>query len=320
MVASGALLGGCGGDGSERTAPHATGTTPPSGPWTWTDRLDQTITLDQAPTRIAAYADAAVALINFGIRPVAIFFYSDPERDAAFDGVDLDGIEVVGTAYGEIDVERLVATAPDLVVTTFYGTDTPTTMYGFKDKTQIETISRIAPITGIMQTGSAVEVIKENEAFVASLGIDVEGGHVAADRVAFEAASAALTRAAAGGLTVVPVYAEDANLYYAKAGDDPALRMYADLGVRFVPVTGQDYYWQIVSWENADTYSPDVFLYADRDSYTPAQLLDQPTFASLPAAAAGQLHPWTFKAMDYVSQAGYMDELAGWLSTDTKVV
>jgi iron complex transport system substrate-binding protein len=324
VAALGGLLTACGEDTEAETAGTtdaggSTGASAPAGPWTWTDELDQTIDLDQAPTRIAAYGDQAAALIGFGIRPIAIFHYMDPAQDSAFDDIDLDGIEVVGTSYGEINLEQLAVLQPDLVLTTFYGEDTPDTMYGFKDKTQIEKIREIAPITGVMMTGSALDVIQKNEEIVGTLGVDVESGQVAEDRAAFEAASAALTEAAAGGLTVLPIYAEDANLYIAKAPDDPALKYYADLGLQFVPVTGEDYYWEILSWENADKYSPDIVLYSQRDSYTPEQLQEQPVFAALPAMAAGQLHPWPFKSMDYPAQTGYLNELVEWLGSSSKV-
>jgi iron complex transport system substrate-binding protein len=325
VAALGGLLTACG-DDTDASADAATtpsdganGASAPEGPWSWTDELGQSIELDQAPTRIAAYGDQAAALIGFGIRPVAIFHYMDPAQDSAFDDVDIEGIEVVGSQYGEINLEQLAVLQPDLVVTTFYGEDTPDTMYGFKDKSQIEKIREIAPITGVMMTGSALDVIKKNEELVGTLGVDVENGQVAADREAFEAASAALSEAAAGGLTVLPIYAEDANLYIAKAPDDPALKYYADLGLQFVPVTGEDYYWEILSWENADTYSPDLVLYSQRDSYTPEQLQEQPVFAALPAMEAGQLHPWPFKSMDYPAQTGYLTSLAEWLGSSRKV-
>jgi iron complex transport system substrate-binding protein len=313
----GGLLSACGDE--EPSAGPGSDATPDTGPWTWTDDLGQEISLDETPTRIAAYGDAAAALMNFGITPVALFHYVPPDQDSTFEGLDLSGIEVVGTAYGEINLEQLAAATPDLIVTTLYDGDTPDSMYGFKDEAQVAKVKAIAPIVGVMQAGSAVDVIRTNEKLVASLGVDVESGSVADDRKAFEAASAALTAAAARGLTVLPVYGEDANFYVAKAPDDPALHYYADLGVSFVPVEGEDYYWEILSWENADKYQPDIVLYSVRDSYTPEQLLDQAVFARLEAAQSGQLHPWKFKSMDYRAQTSYLGELAGWLAADQKV-
>jgi len=314
------LLAACGDDPeSADSGPSTSGVAADTGPWTYTDDLGQTIELDERPTRIAAYGDEAAALMSFGVEPVALWHYTDPDEDSTFESLDLSGTEVVGSAYGEIDLEELAATAPDLIVTTTYDGDTPESMYGFKDEAQLAKIRKIAPVVGIEQSGTALDVIESNEELAAALGVEVDGGQVAEDRAAFEEASHELSEAAASGLSVVPIYAEDANLYYAKAPDDPALSYYRSLGVNFTEVEGDGYYWEVVSWENADTYDPDIVLYSVRTSYTPEQLLDQPTFARLAAAKADQLHPWKFKSMDYPSQTEYMRELAGWLSSDESV-
>jgi iron complex transport system substrate-binding protein len=115
---------------------------------------------------------------------------------------------------------------------------------------------------------------------------------------------------------VLPVYAEDAGLYVAIPQDDPAMHYFQDLGVPFEPTGGKgDYYWEILSWENADKYDPDLVLNSQRGSYSTEQLQDQPVFGSLPAVKAGAIEPWKFKSMDYPSLTSYMTELAGWLSS-----
>jgi iron complex transport system substrate-binding protein len=252
---------------------------------------------------------------------VALFHYVPPDQDPTFEGLDLSGVEVVGEAYGEIDLERLAAATPELVVTTSYRDESPELMYGFKDESQMEKVRALAPVVGVMQTGSALDVIRANEKLAAALGADVHGGRVDEDRADFETAAAELTEAAASGLTVLPLYAEEAGgIWFAKAPDDPALSYCRSLGVRFAEVGGKDYYWHQASWENADLYPADIVLHSMRGSLTSDQLMDQPTFARLPAARAGQLHPWKFKSMDYPSQAAYLRELAGWLRSDRKVV
>jgi iron complex transport system substrate-binding protein len=52
---------------------------------------------------------------------------------------------------------------------------------------------------------------------------------------------------------------------------------------------------------------------------TPEEIAAQPTAALLPAVKAGQLYPWKYLGMDYVAQAEYMTELAGWLTEAQKV-
>jgi iron complex transport system substrate-binding protein len=194
-------------------------------------------------------------------------------------------------------------------------------MYGFKDKTQLAKVKEIAPVVAVAQVGSMKDVIETNERLAASLGVDTgEGSAVAEDRAAFEQASQQLSEAAERGLSVVPMYADSDGLYLAKAPDDPALKYYQDLGVNFTRIGGGDYYWEILSWENADRYEADIYLNATRNSYSIEQLGEQPTFARLQAYRAGQVHPWASSSMDYPSQVGYMEELAGWLSSDEDVV
>ncbi|KQW53623.1 hypothetical protein ASC77_04975 [Nocardioides sp. Root1257] len=313
------VLAACGSDGSDAPAAGSSAT-PSSGPWSYTDDLDQTVELDRTPVRIAAYGDAAAALWHFGITPVAIFTWMDPAKDSMFDDLDLSETEVVGETYGEISLEKLAAAKPDIIVATSYTGDTADEMYGFKDKTQLAKIKEIAPVVAVAQVGSMKDVIETNEELVASLGVDTgEGSRVAEDKAAFEEASDELTEAAKSGLTVEPIYADGDGLYVAKAPDDPALKYYQDIGVNFTEIGGKDYYWEILSWENADRYEPDIFLNATRNSYSMEQLGEQPTFARLKAYQAGQVHPWDTSSMDYPSQTAYMKELAGWLGSDQDV-
>jgi iron complex transport system substrate-binding protein len=312
------LLAACGSD--QPAASTGAEETEASGPWSYTDDLGKTIELDEEPTRIAAYGDAAAALMGFGVEPVALYHYMDPSQDSTFDDIDLSHVEVIGTSYGEINVEQLAAADPDLIVTVHYDESAPEPLYGFKDVAQQEQIEKIAPIATVLQTGTALDVIESNERLVEALGVHVEGGQVAEDRATFEQAAESLTEAASSGVSVLPLYGEDANVYFAIADDDPGLSYYESLGVSFMDVGGKDdYYWETVSWENADKYDADLLLYSVRDSYTPEQLLDQPTFARLKAAQADQMHPWKFKSMDYASQASYMNELAGVLADTEKV-
>ena len=134
------LLAACGEDDS--SSPAASGDAEPdSGPWTWTDDLGQEVSLDTTPTRIAAYGDAAAALMNFGITPVALFHYMAPEQDSTFEDLDLSDVEIVGTAYGEIGLEALAAARPRAGRHhAVRRTTRADTMYGFKDEAQIAKI------------------------------------------------------------------------------------------------------------------------------------------------------------------------------------
>jgi len=78
------------------------------------------------------------------------------------------------------------------------------------------------------------------------------------------------------------------------------------------------FYWGIYSWENAGQITGDVILLSQQ-GYQVADLEKQPTFADNAALQAGQVHSWTFPALDYASQADYMQKMAGWLEDSKKL-
>lgn len=294
--------------------------------WEFTDDLGNTVSLEEAPTRVAGLNDVLSSLWNYGIEPVAAWGQTSIEDDVAFEGKDLSGVEIVGTSYGQIDLEQLAASDPDVIVASVYPTDSEGTideespMYGFESIEQQEQVAEIAPILGIVWGGSAADVIERTAELAGALGADLDGDVVTEARADFEAASAALTEAAAGGISVLPVYATESDGWWmAKAPDDPSLHLYEDLGVQFVDPGGEDYFWNSVGWEEVPNHPSDVLLYSLRFSMSPEEIAAQPTAALLPAVQAGQLHPWKYIGMDYVAQAAYMEELAGWLTEAQKV-
>ncbi|SDF74368.1 iron complex transport system substrate-binding protein [Blastococcus aurantiacus] len=289
--------------------------------WSFTDDLGNTVELDAAPERVAGINDVMSSLWNYGVEPVATFGQTSTADDVAFEGRDLSDVEILGESYGDIDLEQLAAAAPDVIVTTVYPTDSEGTLeesaplYGFESLEQQEQIARIAPIIAIAWRGSAADVIERTAELAEALGADMESEEVRAARADFEAASTALTEAAAGGLTVLPVAAyADEGFYMAKSEDEPSLRMYGELGVQFVDPGGEEYYWQTAGWEDVPQYPSDIILYSLRGALTPEQMAEQPTYELLPAAQADQVHPWKYIGMDYAAQAAYMAELAGWLA------
>ncbi|NEK59561.1 ABC transporter substrate-binding protein [Geodermatophilus sabuli] len=317
-----ALLGaaGCAGDGSDSATPAASG----AGGWEFTDDLGSTVELDEVPRRVAGLNDVMASLWNYGIEPVATFGQTSAADDVAFDGRDLADLAIVGESYGQIDLEQLAAADPDVIVTSVYPTDSSGALdatqplYGFESIEQQEQVARIAPVVAIAYRGSAADVIDRTVELAGSLGADAD--LVDSARADFDAAAAALTEAAASGVTVLPVYATASEGWWmGKAPDDPSLRLYQDLGVRFVDPGGDGYFWESVGWEDVTEYPSDVLLYSLRGGETPEQMSAQPTYGLLPAVEAGQVHPWKYVGMDHVAQAAYMTELAGWLAQARKV-
>jgi iron complex transport system substrate-binding protein len=257
---------------------------------------------------------------------VAAWGQTSIEDDVAFEGKDLSDVEIVGTSYGQIDLEQLAAADPDVIVASVYPTDSEGTidetspLYGFESIEQQEQVAEIAPIIGIVWGGSAADVIERTADLAGALGADLDGDLVTAAREDYEAASAALTEAAAGGVSVLPVYATEGDGWWmAKAPDDPSLHLYQDLGVNFVDPGGDGFFWNSVGWEEVPNHPSDVLLYSLRFSMSPEEIAAQPTAALLPSVQAGQLYPWKYLGMDFVAQAEYMTELAGWLTEAQKV-
>ncbi|MDQ0379228.1 ABC transporter substrate-binding protein [Amycolatopsis thermophila] len=313
-VAATGLLAACGSSGSD--------TATAGGAWTFTDDLGTKVDLDAKPARIAGLTDAIASLWNYGITPAAAFGYTAMADDVNFRGRDLSGVKEVGRTYGEIDIEALAAAKPDLILTHAYPVDSAGTidkaqpLYGFKDITQQHAVAEIAPIIALKMAGSATNVVDRTVDLVRALG----GEPPATAEQDYDAARDRLKTAAAKGLTVMAIAAYPGDgVYIAKAGDDPALRSYTELGLTYPDPGGSKYYWEQVSWENIGKYATDVVLYSlramDKDT-----LLQQPTFARMPAAAAGQVFPWEFSSMDYVAQARTLNNLAANLEASRKVV
>jgi iron complex transport system substrate-binding protein len=322
----GLLAGALGAGAAAALAACGSGSTATStGPWEFTDDTGLTVRRPKRPTRIAGLTDAISSLWAYGIRPVAAFGYTAMKDDSSFQGRDLSAVKEVGRTYGEIDVESLAATRPDLIVTHVYPGSSGTrltgkeVLYGFADQTQVDSVRRIAPIVAIEMAGTADRVVARVNDLAAALGADFGSPKLKKAKAAYDKAARRLTTASKKGLTVMAEAAyPDKGLYLAKAPDDPSLSYYAKLGVSFPDPGGSAYYWQAATWEQLDRHRTDVVLNSTRAMAVP-ELSKQPTFAALPAARAGQVFPWNFQNMDYVAQARDMDDLAGWLERSRKV-
>ncbi|HWV20958.1 MAG TPA: ABC transporter substrate-binding protein [Devosia sp.] len=263
-------------------------------PWTYTDGSGQTVTLDAAPQRIIASQDAAAGLIPLGIRPVGI--YADgPIADAkCLQGLDLAGIEIIGQAWGEVDIEKAAALDPDLVLAEWW--DRNATWSGGEDVVTL--LTQLAPITGVSAGDSILGMIEDYETLAASLGADLAQPAIAAEKTAFETALADFKSAIAAkpGLKVLAVYAGNDALYVADPAGAAELLDMQSWGLDLVEPEGVDAagnnYFETVSWENADKYPADLILVDNRSPATLKTALAQPTWTLNPGAKAGQVAEW----------------------------
>lgn len=67
-------------------------------------------------------------------------------KDVQFEGKDTSKVAEAGSTYGEINIEKLAAAKPDLIVTTTYAPDNKKLLYGFKDAAQLTQVRKIAPV------------------------------------------------------------------------------------------------------------------------------------------------------------------------------
>ena len=325
------LLAACGSNGSSGSTAAATdggdaASSAPAGPWSFTDDRGETVTLDAVPQRIVGYADEVSALWGFGIAPVGVWHRYQLDQDLNFADRDTSGVTVLGTTYGEIDLEALAGLAPDLLVVPGYPNDSSGeltgSLFSFADQAQQDSAAKIAPIVAIAQKGTSDQVVARNAELAGSLGADLASADLAQAEADWEAACERVRATASKGLVVGALYATPSDgMYWAKATDDPGLAFYQSLGITFLELTADPsaYYWETASWENASKYTPDVVLYSPIDALDADGLKAQPTFAPTPAAQASQLYPWYFGSQDHVQQARVLNALADDLEKANKV-
>jgi iron complex transport system substrate-binding protein len=194
--------------------------------------------------------------------------------------------------YGEINVEKLAALEPELIVSSFTPLREGDPLRGFADLEQQETVAKIAPIAAFDASLSATEIIARYEELAASLGVDLESPELSAARERFDAAVEELQAAAAEkpGLTILAVSAYPDNLFVADPGDFQDTKDYVRWGLEFAAPPPETPYFETLSWERADTYPADLILH---DATAPLEAIEEkPTWHALPAVDAGQLVPW----------------------------
>ncbi len=275
--------------------------------WTFTDSTGQTVTLEEVPTRIIASQDAAAGLIPLGIRPVAIYADSAVADAKALEGLDLSGIEIIGQAWGEVDIEKAAAFDPQLIIAEYWPLD-GTWSGGENAETGL---SPLAPITGVTQGNSVVTLIEDYEALAQSLGADLSAPAIAQDKAAFEKAKADFEAATAAkpNLTAMAVWPGPDALYVAAVAGAAELMDFRAWGLNLVdPEVADDRgYWETLSWENADKYQPDLLMVDNRSTTTMETTKTQPTWMLMEAAKAGAVTDWpAFWLRNY---GAYADEL-----------
>lgn len=260
--------------------------------WHYVGGDGNAVELDAVPQRIVASQDAAAGLIPLGIRPVGIYADSAVADAKALQGLDLAGIEIIGQAWGEVDIEKAAALEPDLIVAEYWPLES--TWSGGDDV--VSALAPLAPITGPEQGASILTLIEDYEALAQSLGADLAAPSIAAEKSAFQAALAEFKAATAAkpDLTALAVWAGADALYVAAKAGSSELMDFANWGLDLIdPEVADDRgYWETLSWENADKYQPDLIMVDNRSDATMQTAMAQPTWTLMKAAQAGQVTDW----------------------------
>lgn len=313
-------LAACSSDVPEDADAAPTEGASPAGPWEWDDADGETVKLDEVPTRIVAHSGAAAALMSYGIRPIGIYADESVKTDPNLQGLDLDGIEILGEEWGSIDVAKASTLNPDLIVADWWPAEKAHSGLEEGVKEKSKDLAQLAPVVGAPQGESILALTEGYEELAESLGADIESSQGAKDRAAFEAArdefSALMEEKEISALAVSP--ASDL-LYVANPEFAPELLDFAEwgLGVIEPDAVDKDFpYWENLSWENADKYQPDVVLIDGRtfdESVKTAE--DQPTWTSIRAAQEGQVIEWpAFWLHTYRDYAAALEKLTDDLS------
>lgn len=280
--------------------------------WRFTDGTGRTITLDKAPERIVAFSFSAAALLQFGIRPTAIFA-DGTGSEKSFEGLDIEGITYIKTAWNELQPEVLLALEPDLIVTEYFSHSQ--SYSGGEEMNPDREFGKIAPILGVEQGNSVLKSIEDYGVLAEALGADLDAPEIAAQRQAFETARDRLSAAAAAkpGLKVLAGGNGGENIRIAVPSGSAELQDFMRWGVDIVnPEAEPGAYWAFVSWELASQYPADVMIVDDR--FGPEQreeLLELPAAqfaAPIKARQVGDWPAWWIRT--YSTYASELDKLA----------
>jgi iron complex transport system substrate-binding protein len=312
-VALSVALAGCGSEDSPADDAAAA-----SGPWSFTDGSGEVVKADKAPTRIIAHAGEAAALMSFGIKPVGIYADEAVKTDPNLKSLDLTGIEILGEEWGKIDVEKAAALRPDLIVGDWWPAEKAHSGLEEGVDEKSKKLAELAPVVGVSQGKSIVQLAEGYEDLAKSLGAKVDDPQIAANKKRFEEAVTRFKEAVAAkpGLTVGAMSPSDDKVYFANPEYAPELLDLQSFGMKVINPKSPDPgfpYWENLSWENADKYQPDLILWDGR-SFTPTANAEwgkkQPTWFKIKAAKAGAVVSWpAFWLHTYGDFATELDKL-----------
>lgn len=289
----------------------------PAGAWELTDDRGTEISLDAPPATIVASPAVAGALAEYGIDVAGVLGATermDGTPDPALGDADVTGMVALAPS-GQLNVERLMALQPDIVIAESWGDATTVGM----TEEELALIEQRVPVATFRIDGEPLDDVLQRFGEIA-VSIKGESAKAQVDegRADLEAAQARLTEASSSGVRVLAASGSPAELYVARPEGYADLSFFQDSGVNLVEPTSPvgsepaGEFWETLSWEEANRYPAD-FILADARFGGADWSIDQlPAVASrLPAFEADQVAPWELTyAFGYRNFSGIVDRLA----------
>ncbi|GGX86478.1 ABC transporter substrate-binding protein [Streptomyces anandii] len=298
VLGLGAALAACG-DGDAKSGGSDSGrAAAKSGPWSFEDDRGRTAEAGEVPANIVAFVGVAAALHDYGVQSKGVFgptTTKDGKADVQAGDMDVSKVTVLGNEWGQFNIEKYAALAPDVLVSTMF--DDAGTLWYVPEESRKKILAVGAPTVGIsVYDRRLTEPLERMLALARSLGGDVTSGKVKQARKRFEDAAARL-RAAARSRPGIKVMAGSAgqDLFYVSGTDlSIDLEYFKALGVNLVEpperakARGGGWY-ESLSWENVDKYAADIIMMDNRTSAIQPAAITQATWKKLPAVRAGQV-------------------------------
>ncbi len=315
------VLTGCNASAGSGSGTETGPTTTATG-FSYTDARGKVIELSAIPTVVVAQSTAAASLWDAGYRVKGAYGElktTDGTLDFQAGNLDLSQLEVVGSTYGEFNLEKYAAMGPQLLIDMSF--DDSTLWYVPTDSAS--KVEAIAPTLGLKMVGrNMLQVIEQVMELAGKLGADTAAATADA-KPAFDAAVEKIKAAVAAQpeLTVLGISRAADQAYIANADQHPDFAFMKTLGVKFVEAGGKptDYFTEI-SYEKLDSYAGDVIFDDARSYATKGDSDQQSTWQALAAVKAGQIVEWKAAApYSYASYGPLFSTYADALTTATRV-
>jgi iron complex transport system substrate-binding protein len=293
----------------------------------FTDDKGVTIELDHLPERVVADVNAAAPLWDFGVRPIGVFGWNASETGDFGDAggnIDPDAVEVAGNTAEPVQLEKMAALDPDLIITITWTPDDETEYWSI-DLETLPLVQSIAPLLAMSATGSADVNTERFAELAAALGADLETPELAEAKERYDAALTDLQAATAekAGIQVLFLYVDSETIYVANPGDWADLTFYQNAGLNIItPDAEPGSYWEQLSFEQALKYPADLIMSSSRPGTLALdKFASHPTLGAHPAVIAGQVVTWNQDFIQsYQGMAEAMEHLASTLRDTEKIL